>query len=127
MEKKIMAGLMVIAAVAAVAISAGLTVEAIKSNKNVATFSGAGATFIPNVTLEKGQAIFRITHNENLNFRVCLLDSAENVVSAWESGEFDGIKVVNTEKVVNIEKQGNYILAVEAFIFDKWTISVYQP
>ena len=127
MEKKTTAGLMVIVVIVAVMIFAGLTAEAVKRDKNVTTFSGAGATFIPNVSLEKGQAIFRMTHNENLNFRVYLLDDAGSIVDAWESGEFDGVKVVNTEKVVNIEKQGDYILAIEVFAFDKWTISIEQP
>ena len=121
MEKKTktMAGLMVTASIAvAVMIFAGLTAEA--KLQPVHVFSGTGPKVIRRVPLEKGAAIFRMTHDGQL-FKLWLLDRVGNPIEliACELGEYDGVRGVS------IEKKGDYMLQISAG--GRWTITIEQP
>lgn len=75
----------------------------------------------PVFSLETGPATFRMTHDGDSKFTVTLLDFKGNKVEllADEMGKFAGTKVVD------IKKQGYYMLDVDAD--DKWKITVEQP
>ena len=107
MEKKTMAGLMVIVAIVAVMIFAGLTAEA-KPLRPVHVFSGTGSKVIYNVPLEKGAAIFRMTNNNGQFFKVWLLNRVGVAIEllANEIGDYDGVRGVS------IEKKGDYMLQI---------------
>ena len=87
------------------------------------TFSGTGSTIIPKVSLEKGEAMFRMTYDGDSHFscfKVYLLNVEGNRVKPIvdANGEFNGVKIVS------IEKQGDYMLEVNAD--GEWTIAIEQ-
>ena len=84
------------------------------------TIRGRGKQVSKLFTLQKGLAIFRMTHSGNRNFIIWLLDdNGKNVeLLVNEQGSFDG------SKAVGIDKTGKYILDIKGD--GNWTITVEQ-
>jgi len=121
MEKKTMASLMVVVAIVASMIVAGLTAEAeLNPLRPVHVFSGEGHKIIYNIPLEKGAAIFRI-HHEHYYFNIWLLDWVGNPIEQLGKPGYEYDEV----KGVIIEEKGNYGLRIAAS--GKWTITIEQP
>jgi len=100
------------------------TIKSSRTGTNV-TFSGTGTDTIRNISLEKGPALFRMTHKGDWHFIVWLRDPE----APWDDPgrdialdkEFYGVRT----RIVDIEKQGNYTLYIETS--GEWTIRVKQP
>ena len=139
MKKKTMAVLIVVVASLAVLIFARFadSMEE-KPSASVSTqdleFSGTGDTRTSKFSLEKGPAVFRMTHDgfRNSYFLVWLIDEEKDVETRLEEAQLlacvgkDEIGGFNGSKTVDIKKQGdNYVLIINAD--GRWTITIEQP
>ena len=125
MEKKTMASLMVVVAIVASMIVAGLTAEANPQLVPVHEFSGEGSKIIYNIPLEKGAAVFRI-HHDDYYFRVWLLGWVGNTIEELGNPNVRLTRFEHDEvKSVRIEEKGNYGLRIDTG--GKWTITIEQP
>jgi hypothetical protein len=84
-------------------------------------FTGHGQQVSPHFHLNKGLAVFQMTHNGASNFAIKLLDSQGHYVELLvnEIGAFQG------GKAVGIETAGDYLLDISAN--GDWTVNVQQP
>ena len=125
MKKKTMASLMVVVAIVASMIVAGLTAEAKPQLVPVHEFSGVGFKIIYHIPLEEGAAVFRI-HHDDYYFRVWLLNRVG--ISIEELGN-PNVRLTRFEhdevQTVRIEEKGDYGLRIDTG--GKWTITVEQP
>lgn len=83
--------------------------------------SGVGQQASQKFTLEKGLAIFRMTHSGQHNFAIELLnDSGQHIdLLVNEIGSFDGARAVG------IESKGIYLLDISAD--GQWSVRIEQP
>ena len=83
-------------------------------------FNGRGQQVSPKFTLDRGLAIFRMTHTGERVFAIWLLDNKGNKKELLINfiGRFDGAKAVG------IKKSGTYILDIDADGI--WTVTVEQ-
>ncbi len=84
-------------------------------------FSGSDQQVSDDFTLESGLSIFRMTHTDQSNFTVWLLDSNEQRIEMLADvvGPFYG------SKVLGIDTAGEYI--VDITTSGNWTVRIEQP
>ena len=95
-----------------------MILQAATASPGPITISGTGQKATSKFSLEKGLAIFRMTHDGEGHFGVWLLDAEGDKVDllANEIGEFDG------SKAVGISESGIYLLDISAD--GSWEIAI---